>query len=200
MSGSPSLLAEGVVYLRLYYSTLDLGAFSAAVGLMLVAMMAPALQGPLSHLWEQARPYRRGPVILLFLAGYFGVWLVASALLLIAAQLLMSLAGSQWLAALLALAGGMGWQLSGVKARCLTHCDARVSATRSHLGVTFEPFAVGVIHGLWCAATCWPVMLVALCVPSAHLPVMIAGAIAIGYERRALKACHSQAGWADQAR
>ena len=105
ISGSPSMLTEGWLNLRLYYSSMDIAVFTGAVGLMLVAMMLPALQGPLAHLWRQSSPYQRGPAVTAFLLGYFCVWLAGSALLLIVALLLGSFTGSQLVAGLLALIG-----------------------------------------------------------------------------------------------
>lgn len=176
ISGSPSMLTEGWLNLRLYYSSMDIAVFTGAVGLMLVAMMLPALQGPLAHLWHQSRPYHRAPAVAAFLLGYFGVWLAGSALLLMIALLLVSFTGSQLAAGLLALIGAGGWQLCAFRARCLVRCHRPASVA--------NPLAKGALHGVWCYATCWPLMLIAFCLPSVHLPVMIAGAIIIAYERR----------------
>ncbi|MEG0242201.1 MAG: DUF2182 domain-containing protein [Pseudomonas sp.] len=177
ISGSPSMLTEGWLNVRLYYSSMDIAVFTGAVGLMLVAMMLPALQGPLAHLWRQSSPYQGGPAVTAFLLGYFCVWLAGSALLLIVALLLVSFTGSQLVAGLLALIGAGGWQWCTIRARCLARCHRREKVA--------NPLAMGAMHGVWCCATCWPLMLIAFCLPAVHLPVMIAGAIIIAHERRA---------------
>ncbi|MDZ3994606.1 DUF2182 domain-containing protein [Pseudomonas sp. Teo4] len=198
ISGSPSMLAEGWVYVRLYYSTLDVIAFAAAMGLMLIAMMLPALQGPLRHLWVRSRLHQRGPAVVLFLMGYFCVWLLGCLALLTLALLLISFTGSQLMAGLLALATAVGWQFSGVKTRSLTRCHLHVNPRKTGLLERVGPVASGALHGLWCFTTCWPLMLIAFCLPSIHLPVMVVGAIFIAYERGDRKTASAAAPAADQ--
>ncbi|NIF28006.1 DUF2182 domain-containing protein [Pantoea sp. Tr-811] len=179
ITASASLLAEGWALLRLYYASMDLGGFIAAVGLMLIAMMSPALYRPLLGLWAQGR----GPATVAFLLGYFWVWLLGCALLLMVALLLVSFSGSELAAGLLALLAGGVWQFSALRARSLDHCHLQPGAKRSGLLGPAQAGGLGVMHGLWCCATCWPLMLIAFCLPAVHVPLMLAGAVIIAHER-----------------
>jgi predicted metal-binding membrane protein len=55
---------------------------AAGWGLMLVAMMAPALILPISHVRLQSFKRRRARAIVLFVAGYATIWMVVGGVLL----------------------------------------------------------------------------------------------------------------------
>jgi predicted metal-binding membrane protein len=177
------LFAEGLSYLHFYYSTLDLATFAGGVTLMLVAMMTPALAGPLLHLWFRSLSRHRWRAIMLFFLGYLGVWLAACVLLFVIALLLVSLTGSEPVAGAVAVLGWLIWQLSTVRSRCLARCHQRPRLSVFGMAALVDPLCFGATHGFWCVMTCWALMLIPLCLPFAHLPVMLGGAILIAYER-----------------
>ena len=99
-------------------------------------------------------------------AGYLAVWLGFAALAS-GAQIALSGAGlltplgasaSVWLtASLLALAGL--WQLSAVKAACLTRCRAPLTFFMAHWAE--GPWRMGLRLGLTCLGCCWALMALA---------------------------------------
>ncbi|PMX03167.1 hypothetical protein C1X59_05975 [Pseudomonas sp. FW215-R2] len=177
------VFAESLSYLHFYYSTLDLAAFAAGMTLMLVAMMTPALAGPALHLWFRSLSRHRWRAIVLFLLGYFCVWLAACALLFVIALLLVSLTDSELVAGAMAVVGWLIWQLSVMRSRCLARCHQQPRLSVFGMAALVDPLCFGVTHGFWCVTTCWALMLIPLCLPYAHLPVMLGGAVLIAYER-----------------
>jgi predicted metal-binding membrane protein len=95
---------------------------------------------------------------------------------------------SAWLSYRIPAFAGVGllfagiYQLSPLKQRCLQHCRSPLL----FLGHIFRPgyrgaFRVGVIHGGFCAACCWALMLIQMVLGVMNLGIMIvvAGIIAV---------------------
>jgi len=84
--------------------------------LMLLAMMAPLLTQPISHLWHRSLARRRLRAIAIFVAGYATIWLMAGIILTIAAIILKALAGAGPLhASVFAIAIAVLWQVTPAK-------------------------------------------------------------------------------------
>ncbi|WP_318338449.1 DUF2182 domain-containing protein [Defluviimonas sp. D31] len=140
---------------------------------MMIAMMLPsALPMILIHARVVARGRARGHAMRAapgwFAAGYLAVWLgfsVAAALLqlglveagLISGMMLWS--ESRWLSAgLLVLAAG--YQVSGLKYRCLVECRSPMEFLARHWrDGAWGAFSMGFRHGAFCLGCCWPLML-----------------------------------------
>jgi predicted metal-binding membrane protein len=145
----------------------------AVVGMwlvMLAAMMAPLLIGPLRHLAERSLPRRRPRVAGLFLAGYLTVWLVAGALLLALADALEGIRA----AAVVVLVAVLVWQFSPAKQRCLNRRRAHPALAAFGRRADTEAARFGLSHGAWCVGSCGPAMLLPLVVGADQLAVMAA--------------------------
>jgi predicted metal-binding membrane protein len=182
-SNSRPILAESLVYLHFYYASVDIVSFAGGVTLMLIAMMTPALAGPLLHLWFRSLSRHRWRAIVLFLLGYLFVWLAVSVLLFIVALLLVSLTGSEIVAGAIALTGGLIWQMSAVRSRCLARCHLRPRLSIFGVVAQVDPLRFGATHAIWCVTTCWALMLIPLCLPVAHIPIMMFAAVLVAHER-----------------
>ena len=134
--------------------------------LMMVAMMVPSaaptilLYGALNR-----SPESQGP--LLFACGYLTVW-GAFSLMATAAQgslaalglispMFMTLA-TPWLGAATLIGAGL-YQLTPLKAACLSHCRSPVEAlTRHRRTGRAAAFRMGLLHGGFCLGCCWALM------------------------------------------
>ncbi|WP_085707621.1 DUF2182 domain-containing protein [Pseudomonas sp. B35(2017)] len=183
VDGSRPVLAEGIAYLRLAGATVDAAALTGGMLTMLVAMMVPALAGPLLHLWFRSLTRHRWRAVALFLLAYFLVWLAACALLFMIALVLVSRTGAALAAASIVLAGGLLWQVSRARRRCLARCHLRPRLSVFGWPALADPLRFGAIHGFWCVCTCWALMLLPLCLPAGHLPFMLFAAIWVAHER-----------------
>lgn len=141
---------------------------------MMVAMMIPSAAPTIllfstvhqSHARHGTLP--ASPPVLVFLAGYLGIWfafsLAATALQFALSRLAllstdtMALQGKWITAALLALAGL--YQLSPMKRACLSHCRAPAAFLAAHWRPGPAGAArLGIIHGSYCLGCCWVLML-----------------------------------------
>jgi predicted metal-binding membrane protein len=151
--------------------------------LMLAAMMLPLLVAPLRHVRERSLARRRARAMLLFILGYFAVWMAAGMVLQVAALVALWTVPlpSMWLG--LALAAAMLWQVSPAKQWCLNRCHRRPQLA------AFEPEAdrsavyFGLTSGASCVGACWALMLVMLLAGKEQLPVMIAITLLLLSER-----------------
>src|SRR5262249_43944093 len=95
------------------------GSLAAGWGLMLVAMMSPALILPIAPLRLRSFSRRRARSIVLFGAGYGAIWMAAGGVLLAVAVAVGLLAPGPYLPAAGVTVLAIVWQLSPVKQRCL---------------------------------------------------------------------------------
>jgi predicted metal-binding membrane protein len=134
---------------------------------MMLAMMLPSavpmiLQFTAIERLKENHGQALSPYI--FASGYIVAWggfsLAAVALqwLLSEGHLLspMLLTDSRWLAALLLVGAGV-WQLSPLKARCLTVCQTPVPFLVRYWRQ--GPLRMGLLHGGYCIGCCWALML-----------------------------------------
>jgi predicted metal-binding membrane protein len=138
--------------------------------LMTAAMMLPTAL-PLLEIFRRMTAARTDRTRLLALAigGYLGIWGGFGAIAHLADQGVHALAStSSWLtfngwllgAAALALAGL--FQFSALKYRCLEQCRTPMSFIARHWrgeNASWEAFALGAHHGLYCVGCCWALML-----------------------------------------
>ncbi|HEU4417018.1 MAG TPA: DUF2182 domain-containing protein [Candidatus Angelobacter sp.] len=146
----------------------------AGWALMLVAMMAPLLIAPVRHVRDSSFARRRARVITLFVAGYGAVWMAAGFTLLElerAGKLITRGAPSLgWLLFGVAIV----WQFSPFKQRCLNRGHAHPELAAFGLAADYAAWRFGLTHALWCAGSCWALMLLPLAFGSGHLIVMFA--------------------------
>jgi predicted metal-binding membrane protein len=161
---------------------------------MMIAMMLPS-SWPMLELYRRtatATGERRPAVQTLVAgAGYFAVWLAFGAVtfalgLWVSREAMDSPALSFRVPAIagagLLLAGI--YQLSPLKQRCPQHCRSPIL----FLGHVFRPgyggaVRVGIIHGAFCAACCWALMLIQMILGLMNLGIMIVVAAVIAIEK-----------------
>jgi predicted metal-binding membrane protein len=158
---------------------------SLAVGwaLMLVAMMSPALIPPLCHIRLRSFTRRRARSIALFATGYGVIWMAIGGVLLaielvvksIAPQSCMPVAGLAFVA--------LVWQCSPIKQRCLNRCHAHRELAAFGVAADLDVLCFGITHGVWCAGSCWALMLFPMLLPEGHLIAMAAVTVLIFSER-----------------
>lgn len=142
---------------------------AAGWGLMLVAMMAPALILPISHVRLQSFKRRRARAITLFVAGYAAVWMAAGGVLLAAMLAAGYLAPDSYLPAAGVILLAIIWQFSPVKQRCLNRCHAHTGLAAFGAEADLGALRSGASHGIWCAGSCWALMLAPMLLPQGHV-------------------------------
>jgi predicted metal-binding membrane protein len=81
--------------------------------------------------------------------------------------------------ALIALA----WQFSPFKQRCLNRCHAHGELSAFGAAADLDALRFGLAHGIWCACSCWALMLFPMLLPRGHLVAMACIAVLIFCER-----------------
>jgi len=151
--------------------------------LMLVAMMAPVLAPAIYHIRVSSLSRRRTRSTLLFVAGYAGVWIAAGAVLLSLVDFPRAIGLPPYMAAAALLAFALVWQFSPFKQTCLNRCHEQPSLDAFGRGADRDVLRYGVMHGTWCAGSCWAWMTLPMLLPQGHLPAMGLAALLIYCER-----------------
>jgi predicted metal-binding membrane protein len=148
------------------------GTLAADWALMFAAMMPPLVIAPLRHIRDRSFAKRRARAMLLFVAGYAGVWLAAGVGLQ-AMALVALLAGLTPLVCLgLAAAIALGWQVSPAKQWCLNRCHRQPRVAAFGAAADRDAFAFGLSNGAFCVGACWALMLLTLCAGPGHILAM----------------------------
>lgn len=127
---------------------------------MLVAMMAPLLSAPLTHVSRQRLSHRRWRAIGLFLLGYTAVWLAAGVVLIpIAVTIQASVYDFAFVPAILGCVIALIWQVTPVKQLCLNACHRLPPLAACGLRADADDVLFGLSHARWCVGTCWALML-----------------------------------------
>ncbi|HEX6864685.1 MAG TPA: DUF2182 domain-containing protein [Thermoanaerobaculia bacterium] len=145
---------------------------AAGWALMLAAMMAPALILPIHHVRLQSFKRRRARATALFVGGYAAVWMAVGGVLLAAALAAGSLAPDSYLPAAGVILLAIVWQFSPVKQRCLNRCHAHRELAAFGAAADLDALRFGASHGIWCAGSCWALMLAPMLLPQGHVAAM----------------------------
>lgn len=148
--------------------------------LMLVAMMSPVLIAPLWHIHRRSFKSRRARSAALFVIGYGAIW--------------MTIGGALWILAIamtprpnVAAAGvatvAIVWQCSPWKQRCLNRCHAHGELAAFGAKADRDALLFGVTHAVWCAGSCWALMLLPMLLTRGHSAAMAAVTVLIAGER-----------------
>jgi predicted metal-binding membrane protein len=156
---------------------------AAGWGLMLVAMMSPALILPIGHLRLSSFKRRRVRAIVLFVAGYAAIWMAVGGVLLAGALMVGWFAPNSYPAAAGAILLAIVWQLSPVKQRCLNRCHAHTELAAFGVAADLDALRFGASHGVWCAGSCWALMLSPMLLPRGHVAAMAIVAVLTFSER-----------------
>ena len=150
--------------------------------LMLAAMMLPVVAAPLRHVRDRSFARRRGRAMLLFILGYFAVWMAAGVVLQ-----LVSLTAVWFvpmpLASGLAFALAVVWQVTPAKQWCLNRCHRQPHLAAFGAAADRDAFDFGLTNGASCVGACWALMLLPLLAGHGHIFAMIAVTLFIFAER-----------------
>lgn len=146
--------------------------------LMLAAMMAPLLVGPVRHVRDRSFVRRRVRAVTLFLVGYTAVWTAAGVGLPAVSEATRGAPLAGW-------AGRRGVRVAGVaREAALPAPRARPPrAAGPRPGGGRRAFRFGVTHAVRCVGTWWALMLLSLLVPYRQLVVMAAVTVWLAVER-----------------
>lgn len=150
---------------------------------MLLAMMTPLLWQSLAHVWDRSLAERRVRAVLLFLGSYFGVWMLAMAVLALAAVGLRIVAGSAAIAFAIAAGAAVLWQMTPAKVLFLNRCHALRALPAFGLAADIGSLRYGLQVAAPCIGTCWAMMLLPLTGDAAHIAVMAMTALWMLSER-----------------
>lgn len=147
--------------------------------IMIVAMMAPLLAGPLRHVRSSSLPRRRTHAAAALMVGYFAIGLAAGLPLLLGGLALAAALGNPFAAGLAALAAGLVWSASpwSQRARNRAHRVQRIGLTG--MAVLNDSLRYGARVGLWCTLACLPWMIVPLFFRHFHGAAMLGVALII---------------------
>jgi predicted metal-binding membrane protein len=151
--------------------------------LMLAAMMLPLVVAPLRHVRERSFARRRARAMLLFVLGYFAVWMAAGVVLQMAALVALWTVPLPltWLG--LAFVVALLWQVSPAKQWCLNRCHRRPQLAAFEPAADRDALYFGLSHGAACLGACWALMLVMLLAGKGQFPAMIAITLLLFSER-----------------
>jgi len=189
------MMGMGVAAIVSSLSPTSLSVFDLVWVVGMAAMMFPAML-PLVLFYNkvvtrtesnQRRIQIAGTPILLsgYLATYAGLGIAAYVAVFVALGLTSSVPALSALAVvgpgLVLIVAGI-YQLTPLKARCLSYCASPVGFFAMHSGKGLSgAFGMGIKHGTYCVGCCWAYMLVMLVVAAMSIPFMavLAGVIAV---------------------
>lgn len=182
LCGGNIVPAAALVMGRLQWLTFDPWRWSLDWLIMLCAMMLPLLVQPLDHIVRTTLKTRLVRSTAAFVAGYFAAWIPGAIVLGSVAAVLMVMLVPPVLVPT-ALVFALIWSASPI-AQCARNRSHRfipleVRGTKADLGC----LRFGLRTGLWCAAACWPWMLLCLVVPGRGVGVMLPVAAILLAER-----------------
>jgi predicted metal-binding membrane protein len=156
---------------------------AAGWALMLVAMMSPVLIPPVRHIRLRSFTHRRARSIVLFVAGYAAIWLALGGLPLAIELAVQLLTPQSYLPAAGVFLIASVWQFSPIKQICLNRCHAHNELAAFGAGADSDALWFGITHGIWCAGSCWALMLLPMLLARGHVVAMAAVAVLIFSER-----------------
>ena len=185
-SSSQTLVTAGVAFSTIYgVSTTTVLATLLWIA-MAVAMTAPLLAQPIAQLRLRSLTQRRNRSVGLFATAYLLIWIAVAPILLAIQKAIEMLAGATTLPAIvIAVAIAAAWQAAPMRQNALNRCHRVPNLSAFGAAANSDCIRFGLVHGLWCAATCAPAMLLPLTAPALHLPLMFGVSVALQLERLA---------------
>jgi predicted metal-binding membrane protein len=156
---------------------------ASGAALMVAAMMSPLLMASLRHVRDRSFARRRARAMLLFVAGYAAVWIIAGAFLQALAVAALWAAPATPVCLGLAAAAATAWQISPAKQWCLNRCHRRPHLAAFGAAADGDAFIFGLTNGIACAGACWALMALTLFVGRAHLVGMVVVTLFVFAER-----------------
>jgi predicted metal-binding membrane protein len=151
--------------------------------LMVVAMMSPLVIAPLRHVRDRSFAKRRARTMLLCVAGYLSVWMMAGLALQVVALAVLWAASAPLVCLGLAAATAMWWQVSPAKQWSLNRCHRQPHLAAFGAAADRDAFNFGLTNGASCAGACWALMLLTLFAGPGHVLAMITVTLFVFAER-----------------
>jgi len=159
------------------------GSLPAGWVLMLVAMMSPVLISPIRHIRLACFVHRRARMTTLFVVGYAVIWVATGIPLLLVELGVQFLKPASYIPGSVIAIVGMIWQCSPMKQHCINGCHSQAPLSAFGVAADSDALRFGVVHGFWCAGSCWAWMLFPMVLPQGHLPAMVAVSVLVWIER-----------------
>jgi predicted metal-binding membrane protein len=161
-----------LVSLQMLLAMNPISSLTGGWALMLVAMMSPTLITPIRHILKRSFKRRRARSVTLFVIGYAAIWMAAGGVLLAAMLMLSLLMPRSYLPAV-----GVGiiafvWQCSPLKQRCLNRGHNHSELAAFGIAADLDALRFGITHGVWCAGSCWALMLFPMLLSQGHFAAM----------------------------
>lgn len=158
---------------------------SLAIGwtVMLAAMMAPVLIAPICHIRLRSFRSRRTRSVALFVSAYAAVWTALGCGLLTIGLAAAWFAPQSYVPAAATALVALLWQASPIKQRCLNACHAHTELAPFGAAADYSVVRLGLTHAVWCAGSCWVLMLFPILLFRGHLPAMAVVTILVLSER-----------------
>lgn len=135
---------------------------SAAWATMLLAMMPLLLAQPITHIVRSTRARRRGRTLIAFGVGYAFVWMLAGPLLMRLSEVVTVAAGDSRAAVLAATLVALAWSATPWHQVALNRGHRMKNLAVFGWRAEADAMTYGLVHGVWCVASCWAWMLVPL--------------------------------------
>jgi predicted metal-binding membrane protein len=138
---------------------------------------------PIRYLRVRSFTHRRVRSTALFVLGYGVPWMVAGCALL-ATELLLQIVvpRSSW-PAVAVLLMALVWQFSPLKQHSLNRCHAHTELAAFGAAADRDAVRFGILHGMWCAVSCWALMLFPMLLPQGHMIAMAGVTLFVACER-----------------
>jgi predicted metal-binding membrane protein len=150
---------------------------------MLAAMMPPALISPIVYVRSRSFACRRQRSVALFIGGYIAIWTVAFVVLIPIQIAERSLVSQFWIGASAAIIVALVWQSCPIKQICLNRCHAHRELAAFGYAADRDAVRFGLEQGIYCAGSCWALMLLPMLLPAWHLAAMAIATIVILADR-----------------
>lgn len=142
-------------------------------GLMVVAMMLPALILPIQYVYSRTLKRRRFWSALLFVFGYIAAWMIAGIFMTAAILGLHVLMPNSYLPAIAVGVTALIWQFSPAKQQCLNGGHDHWVLAAFGWAANRDALMFGITHGAWCVGSGWALMLFPMLLPGGHNFAMI---------------------------
>ena len=195
MGGMGYALVTGSMTMSMPFSVTHMLLYIALWGVMMVAMMFPAIVPVAGIFATMARQRREQQLpstpVWVFVAGYAVLWTLTGSVGY-AADLTMQTLPARFpmlktynmlISGALLIGAGL-YQLTPLKDRCLAHCRSPFAFLMAHWRDGYGgAFQMGLAHGLYCLACCWSLMMVMFIMGTMNLVWMGILSIAILLEK-----------------
>ena len=195
MGGMGYALVTGSMTMGMPFSVTHMLLYIVLWGVMMVAMMFPAIVPVAGIFATMARQRREQQLpstpVWVFVAGYALLWTLTGSVGY-AADLTMQTLPARFpmlktynmlISGALLIGAGL-YQLTPLKDRCLAHCRSPFAFLMAHWRDGYGgAFQMGVSHGLYCLACCWSLMMVMFIMGTMNLVWMGILSIAILLEK-----------------